>query len=54
MLTAVDVKLISLVHLYQEVLGDKGLQIYSKCDTLRQYFAVKRVKCSIDCSGILV
>ena len=25
MLTAVDVKLISLVYLYQEVLGDKGL-----------------------------
>ena len=61
-LTSVDVKLISIVHLYregQEIKGCSGLQIYSNqqmssvelsscCSYLvfRQQFAVKRVKCS--------
>ena len=61
MLTSVDVKFISVVHLYRKVKEIKfcsGQQIYSKyqmlsialssccsCHVFRQYFAVKRVKC---------
>ena len=69
MLTSVDVKFTSIVHLFREIQQIKvcsGLQIYSKqqmlsveltsrcsCYVFRQYFAVKRVQCPPDSSAIL-
>ena len=68
-LTSVDVKFTSIVHLSREIQQIKvcsGLQIYSKqqmlsveltcrcsCYVFRQYFAVKRVQCPSDSSAIL-
>ena len=70
MLTSVDVKFTSIVHLFREIQQIKvcsGLQIYSKeqmlsveltsrcsCYVFRQYFAVKRVQCPPDSSAILL
>ena len=68
MLTSVDVKFTSIVHLFREIQQIKvcsGLQIYSKeqmlsveltsrcsCYVFRQYFLVKRVQCPPDSSAI--
>ena len=41
MLTSVDVKFISIVHLYREVLGDKGL--FRSANILQVADVVRRV-----------